>query len=73
MKSKPLFDELYYRKTAHPPRVQALKMEGTKPATETLDLERGGREASWMGRSMAVRSCGPSRNENPDASSSIAE
>ena len=47
-------------------------MEDTKSVTDTLDLERGGRKASLMGRSRVVRSCGPLRNENPDGSSSIA-
>ena len=47
-------------------------MEDTKSATETLDSERSGREASSMGRSSGVSSSGPSGNENPDTSSSIA-
>jgi len=47
-------------------------MEGTKPATETLDLERGGREACCVGRSWGVSSSGPRSNENPGGSSSIA-
>ena len=56
--------------TAHPPRSAALKIKGTKPATDTLELERAGREASCVGRRWGVSSTGPRRNEDPGKSNS---
>lgn len=45
-------------------------MEGTKLATDTLDRESGGREASCMGRSLCVSRGGPCRIEDPAESNS---
>ena len=51
-------------------------MEGTKLASETLDLwqfrVRGGREACCKGRSICASSCGPCSIEDPAVSSSVA-
>ena len=45
-------------------------MEGTKLATDTLDCESSGREASCVGRSLCVSRGGPRRNEDPAESNS---
>ena len=58
--------------TAYPPRVSALKMEGTKLGTDTLDCASSGRGASCMDRSLCVSRGGPCRNEDPAESSNIA-
>ena len=57
-------------KTTYPPRISALKMEGTKLVTDTQALERVGREAFCSVRSPFVKTGGPDRNEDPADSSS---
>lgn len=60
------------RVIADPSRLEALKMDGAKQATETLDFERKCREVFCRGRSMALRLCGPCRNKNLAESSNEA-
>ena len=58
------------RNTAHPPRSVAPKMLGIKPAADTLEPERAGKEASCADRRWGVSSTGPRRNEDPGESNS---
>ena len=48
-------------------------MDGTKLVADTVDLrnERG-RQASWLGRSMFEKICGPTWKENPGGSRNLA-
>ena len=64
------FYQLLSRKTAYSSRAQALKMEGTKSAADTLDFERSGREAFLLGRSSFMRRSGPRGSEDPAMSNS---
>ena len=47
-------------------------MDGAKSVTDTLDLEKGGRQAFCSDRSILERGYGPDRNENPGDSRIIA-
>ena len=50
-------------------RLVALKMDGAKLVADTVDLSNEcGRQASWLGRSMFEKMCGPTRIENPGGS-----
>jgi hypothetical protein len=47
-------------------------MDGTKLVADTIDLRKKcGRQASWLGRSMFEKICGPTWNENPGGSRNI--
>ena len=44
-------------------------MDGAKLVTDTIDTrKRCGRQASWLGRSMSEKICGPTWIENPGGS-----
>ena len=60
------------RVIADPSRLEALKMDGTKQVTETLDSERKCREVFCKGRSLTMRLGGPCRNKNLADSSNEA-